>query len=333
MLPADRRSDAMPTRHARPRRRAFTLIELLAVVSIIALLVALLLPAAQSAREAARRVQCLNNLKQVGIALHGYHDAVGAYPPGILLDIDGITPGWGWGFHLLPHLEQRAVYDSANLQQYLFQGSNETVGSAHLAGFLCPSGGGTGPFDSGFLGIRMSGRKPPAVAQYVASSGWLRVGWEAPGALGIQGKGDGVFYRNSRTTIADVADGLGPTLFVGERSRNVADATWAGSPAATAPLCTKTSWPVEVCESSMFMVLGRTGGPSPDLLRVGAATTSYIPNAPEAGPDGFWSRHPGACHFLMGDGGVRAIRPSVARPAFAALGSRAGGEVVGGTDF
>lgn len=322
----------MPPRHARPRRRAFTLIELLVVVFIIALLIALLLPAAQAAREAARRAQCLNNLKQIGIALHGYHDAVGAFPPGILLDIDAITPGWGWGFNLLPHMEQRAVYDSANLQQYLFQESNETVRAVHLAAFLCPSGGGVDSFDSGFLGIRMGGM-PAAVAQYVASSGWLRVGWEDPGALGIQGEGDGVFHRNSRTRIADVADGLAMTLFVGERSRDVADAAWVGSPAASVPLCTKSSWPIEVCESSMFMVLGRTGGPSPDMLRVGSATTSHIPNAPEAGPDGFRSRHPGACHFLMGDGGVRAIRPSVALPVFAALGSRAGGEVVGASDF
>lgn len=325
----------MPSRVHWPRRRAFTLIELLVVVAVIALLVGLLLPAVQSAREAAWRVQCLNNLKQLGIALHGYHDAAQTFPAGIMLGIDSMTPGWGWGFHLLPYLEQRPAYDSANLQDYLFMGSNETVATIRLQAFMCPSGGDASPFDSGYLGIHIAARKDPAPAQYVACSGRLKVGVVNPGGLlGLGGQGDGAFYSNSRISIAGVADGLSQTLFVGERSRNVADATWAGAPASVSPLCTKSTWAIKACESSMFMLLGRTGpGTSPDLLPYEGATTSYTPNAPDSGPDGFWSLHPGGCHFLMGDGSARSIRSTISGSVFSALGSVAGGEIVGASDY
>ena len=101
------------------RHRAFTLIELLVVIAIIAVLISLLLPAVQSAREAARRAQCLNNLKQIGIALHNYHDTVGAFPPGYLSLKDPVTfdndgPGWGWASFSLGQMEQVTVYNSIN---------------------------------------------------------------------------------------------------------------------------------------------------------------------------------------------------------------------------
>ena len=133
-----------------PRRRAFTLIELLVVIAIIAVLIALLLPAVQTAREAARRAQCTNNLKQIGLALHNYHAAIGAFPPAtcqmILKDVrqfDG--PGWGWASFLLNQMEQTPVYNSINFVMGIEFPANSTASANStarltvLGTFLCPS--------------------------------------------------------------------------------------------------------------------------------------------------------------------------------------------------
>src|SRR5262245_63981028 len=98
-----------------PSRRGFTLIELLVVIAIIAVLIGLLLPAVQQVREAAARLQCKNNLKQIGVAFHNYHAAFGLFPPGFLsgsavTDGEGTGPGWGWGAYLLPYLEQDNLF-------------------------------------------------------------------------------------------------------------------------------------------------------------------------------------------------------------------------------
>ena len=126
-------------------RRAFTLIELLVVIAIIAVLIALLLPAVQSAREAARRAQCLNNLKQIGIALHNYHDAMGAFPPGYLSLMDPVTfdndgPGWGWASFSLSQMEQAPIYNSINFVLGIEFPANQTARLTVIASFLCPVG-------------------------------------------------------------------------------------------------------------------------------------------------------------------------------------------------
>ncbi len=124
-------------------RRAFTLIELLVVIAIIAVLIALLLPAVQAAREAARRISCVNNLKQIGIAVHGYHDAYNTFPAGgwiaVATQPATINMNMGWSAAVLPWLEQRTLYDSLNINFPYNAAVNSTAGHTVLAVYLCPS--------------------------------------------------------------------------------------------------------------------------------------------------------------------------------------------------
>ena len=134
----------LPARHAPPPRPpAFTLIELLVVIAIIAVLIALLLPAVQAAREAARRTQCVSNLKQVGIALHGYHDTSGTFPAGGWIALatlpNSTNMNVGWSAVILPWLEQRPVFDGLNLGWTYGNAVNSTNGYTVLTVYLCPS--------------------------------------------------------------------------------------------------------------------------------------------------------------------------------------------------
>ena len=140
-----------PTIGLKMRRRAgFTLIELLVVIAIIAVLISLLLPAVQSAREAARRAQCLNNFKQIGLALHTYHEIHGAFPPGYVSNYrrdsgdegtaeDDIGPGWGWASQILPQLEQGTLYNTINFNLTMTYAANESAQLTRINTFLCPS--------------------------------------------------------------------------------------------------------------------------------------------------------------------------------------------------
>src|SRR5271155_4615272 len=125
------------------QRRGFTLIELLVVISIIGVLIALLLPAVQAAREAARRTQCVNNLKQLGLALHSYESASRSFPPGYVSNFDAsgndTGPGWGWPAMLLPQIEQKPLFDGVNFNMPIDDLSNPTTRLMWLTVFLCPS--------------------------------------------------------------------------------------------------------------------------------------------------------------------------------------------------
>ena len=314
-------------RRRTPLRAAtgFTLIELLVVITIIAVLIGLLLPAVQQAREAARRSACVNNLKQMGVALHNYHGSVESFPPGYVSAVKSpgdnypeLGPGWGWGAMILPQLEQGTLYSAINFSMQITDAASVTARRTVISAYVCPSSSGNGPVSL------KAGEKGPAVisdvapGQYLASAGQGEI-------EDVPGSNNGVFYRNSRVALRDISDGTGQTLMLGERSRNLCDATWVGA-IPSMVVCTNPSWSVRDCATSNVMVLANTG-PWPDEPWVN------VPNHKGAKADDFWSLHPGGCNFLFGDGSVRFVKETVSPTVFSSLATRAGGEVVGADQF
>ena len=216
----------------RAGRRGFTLIELLVVIAIIGILIGLLLPAVQSAREAARRAQCASNLKQIGLALHGYEGTWGSFPMGYNFESvrDGCTNGYhpsdpstnstakgfSWELFLLPFLERGAHYNALNFNRTWTSNRQGTAFSATVSTFLCPSDG---------LATKLP---PPNVqfmqASYAAVAGSTEVfvfTYSPPTNADRCGilDADGAFGVTAVSRVADIRDGLSATLFLGESSR------------------------------------------------------------------------------------------------------------------
>lgn len=295
-------------------RSGFTLIELLVVIAIIAVLIALLLPAVQQAREAARRSQCKNNLKQIGLALHNYHDVANSFPPGWIAVRNGVADfedggsGFSWGTFLLPYLDQAPLYSKLNFNYDMNAPENVDFLQAKLAVFQCPSDPKPDTFTTeGTPAVRL------ATANYVAMFGTTDLhGCEnAPGVAPVNSGGqcvsNGAFYHNSNTQFRDFTDGLSNTILAGERTTFVdpdhADeifyGTWAGA--------------VPGEEHAVGRVIGHA---------------EHAPNQKHHAED-FGSSHTGGAHFVMGDGRVVFLSENMNEDTFRSLGTRAGGEVVG----
>lgn len=313
------------------RRGGFTLIELLVVIAIISVLIALLLPAVQQAREAARRVQCVNNLKQLGLALHNYHDSYNMLP-----SMNLFVPGSQYSVlgQILPYLDQTPMANALNFNMVYSDPSNMTVLMSTINTFLCPSdfpntmpqmGGATnymGDMGSGIAFLTTMGQPP---------------NFPAP---------NGVFYQDSNTTFASIIDGLSSTGFFSERVLDDASMSQVHPLSDVFMGFTNPMTPDQALiqcrainiynlanQAPVFMGMPWLLGQHifqhvspPDDLSCGF----FIPNRSTMPPS---SRHPGGVNLLLGDGSVRFIKKSINLIVWRGLGTRNGGEVISGSDY
>jgi prepilin-type N-terminal cleavage/methylation domain-containing protein/prepilin-type processing-associated H-X9-DG protein len=343
------------------RRHGFTLVELLVVIAIIAILIGLLLPAVQKARESANRLACSNNLKQIGLGLHNYHGAFGSFPPAIVQgpsnNLQLLTSG---GFRLLlDFIEQDNLQQQWDPSLLWYQGSNFNSVSNQVKLFFCPSNRAQGVIDLQFLAPIAGVPLPnPAAADYMLSKGTNAA---LCSAVQIPLEARGVFDVNTRTRIDDITDGTSNTFAAGEGAggnprylirlyypdtvpypnpltglATVADQSWAAGALSTQALnSTEFHW------ASCLGVTAIRGGFTPPfdepmnnplvLAAVGndqgCTNSSTNPGTYDTMP-GFHSVHPSGCNFLFCDGSVRYIDQAIESASYRWLSTYAGGEIL-----
>ncbi len=305
------------------RPRGFTLIELLVVIAIIAVLIALLLPAVQQAREAARRSECKNKLKQIGLAMHNYHDALGRLPPGAIHRNGAVVNELGWPVFILPYVDQAPMYSTVNFSLDAIASYDTVLSNKLMPGFLCPSASQSKRFENGSTtlytmhyygngGSKNFGAALPAY-RCVGNGATTPPNAECTVAATAHGgySQEGVFSRNSSYGFSDILDGTSNTIMVFEISntRTIAGADMVGY----------RKW----ARGS-----GTTAGAAYKNLRYSPNTTTYN------GADNFndismGSNHAGGCHILMCDGSVQFVSNNVDLDTLKASGSRDFGENTG----
>jgi prepilin-type N-terminal cleavage/methylation domain-containing protein/prepilin-type processing-associated H-X9-DG protein len=300
------------------KRTAMTLIELLVTLAIIAVLIALLLPAVQKVRDAAARVQCANQLHQIGLATHAWHDAHGAFPPGYVAwpstDPLATSPGWGWAAFLLPFVEQDALFRQIDFNRPIEDPSNTARGTV-VRLYLCPADPGV---PDTFPITDASGQEVAEAAptSYAACYG--------SGELDeIPGPTEGVFFRNSQVRLTDVTDGTSTTILIGDRAWSHAMAPWAGA------VCRGIvrGGPLNPWRSSP-----EAAYPAPNFPCVQGNRINSVADT-DGSLDEFFGLHTGGVNVLFADGGVRFLRQQIDPAVLMALATRAGGEVVDPAEY
>jgi prepilin-type N-terminal cleavage/methylation domain-containing protein/prepilin-type processing-associated H-X9-DG protein len=332
----------------RSKRPAFTLIELLVVIAIIGVLIALLLPAVQAAREAARRAQCTNNMKQLGLAIHNYESANSSLPMGDQWTDPkrGCDGNWNfrhsWMALILNQVEQGNMYNAVNFSWPNDYTPNITCYKITVASFICPSDLPNVKLPDGFISIIQSsyagnrGLTENLVYTYTPSA-------TAPNAnrcFAIDG--EGVFGRNIAYKLAEITDGTSGTMVAGEVSRFIDEPSgspfnfghiggaWVGPDWTTGV----SVWPQDFRLSSGAYAVPRLNA-KPNktnaqtvLLSVGPFGWINQPASLDLGQTGFRSLHPGGANFLFGDGSVKFLKSSINIGVYRCLATRAGGEIV-----
>ena len=275
---------------AKPRaNRGFTLIELLVVIAIIGVLVGLLLPAVQQAREAARRTTCVNNMKQLGIACHNYKDVNQVLPPGWQkpADITNFPNGnfWGWGTFLLPFIEENSIFDQIDFtaEYSVNSGPNDGISANILTGYLCPSDP-SGPMSSKF--------NNHAKSNYIGSYGNKIIdvwNWSKTANRGV-------FQENSALKFRHITDGTSNTILLGERTgtprngKNYEAGLWAGPQSLGGT------------SSSPHMAVGRGPGTNTEVINTVNGTNGWTLSV---------SDHPGGANVAKVDGSVAFLNDSI----------------------
>ena len=326
------------------KRLGFTLIELLVVIAIIGVLIGLLLPSVQQARESARRMQCGSNLRQLMLAMHSHESGHRQFPAGYLSDttrndrdsstFDG-SPGTGWGLQLAPFLEEAAMANNfagvTDPGQGILHPANRNLVSQKFQFFLCPSSAGERePFV-----VKDIGGSPLASgielgrSHYVANAGHEEPWGMFPASQSWDAIANGPLYRNSTTRQRNVTDGMSTTVFLGEHTSSLSEKSWAGIvPGGASHPTQKFATRIgTAADYAATLVLVHSGPAAAETALYGYEVI-HPPNSPASHVCQMYSDHPGGANVANGDGSVRFVSEFINQDVWRAVSSVADGEVV-----